>query len=260
MKQWKQIWKRILDLFQPMEYCGMTIGWNLRLIGLFPGAAVGLMVGMVLFSNLAPELLMAAIGAIAGSVWYGKYCREKRRRDFQYQFCDYLDAVSTCLSCGKNTYDAFLNAGEEMNELYASTSPICWAAGKVTEGLQNGRTMEELLQQTAKETACMDVQTFGEIYSTCSRAGGNLKRVTDESRRKLEEKLKMESEIQTFLSGPKHELNLMTVMPFVILAALRAADREFLQADGLSVTVNLIALAIFIVSYLIGYRMVHIEL
>ncbi len=244
---------------QPVTYCGKTFGWKDRGIGFCIGAGIGCFAGSILFSS-APLILLTAVfgGFLAGDRFVRRKI-EKRKAEFTRQFCDYLDTVSTCLSCGQNTYDSFLNADIEMQDLYREDAPICCESRKLTDGLKSGQRVGTLLKAMADRSECGDVATYGEIYSTCSEAGGNLKNVTDDSRKKLMDKLLVESEIRTFLSGPKNELNIMAVMPFVILAALRAMSGEFLPQDSVSVTTNLIALGIFVVSYTVGRKMIRVE-
>ena len=69
----------------------------------------------------------------------------------------------------------------------------------------------------------------------------------------------MEQEIKTVLAGPRNELNIMALMPFVILASLRSMSGDFLPDDGISMGTNIVALAIFVISYWMGRKMVQIK-
>lgn len=251
--------KWIKQEWSPVSYCGAVFGYKVRCIAFMLGMAAGILGGTILFTSIVVELLTGVLAGWIAQKSYVEFLIKRRKREFMKQFCDYLDAVSTCLSCGKNTYDSFLSADEEVRELYPENAPICVESQKVANGLKNGRQIRELIAVMAKDSHCSDVKTYGEIYSACSQAGGNLKKVTDDSREKLSEKLSLESEIQTVLSGPKNELNIMALMPFIILASLRVMSGDFIPEDSVSMTVNIIALGLFAFSYAAGRRIVQIR-
>ena len=73
------------------------------------------------------------------------------------------------------------------------------------------------------------------------------------------EKIAIEQEIQTVLTGPKNELNIMVLMPLVILAALRVLGGGIITDDSSSMLVNTIALGIFAGSYWLGRKIVDIR-
>lgn len=241
------------------SYCGKTYGVRDLSVGFLAGAAGGLVTGYLLFHHIVPEALLAFV--------FGWYCRHafvrrqmaRRKQEFLDQFCDYLDSIATSLSVGRNGYEAFLTAEEDMKGLYESGAPIRYASGKVAEGLKNGRPIPELLQEMAEETGCSDVRTFGEIYQICSTAGGNLKHIVGDTRSMVIEKIAVEQEIQTVLTGPKNELNIMVLMPLVILAALRVLGGGLITDDSSSMAVNAAALGVFLFSYWWGRQIVDIR-
>lgn len=198
---------------------------------------------------------------------FGWYCRkafvrrqmDRRKQAFLDQFCDYLDSVSTSLAVGRNGYEAFLTANDDMAALYEKGAPIRYASGKVAEGLKNGRSISELLREMAEETGCSDVRTFGEIYNICSTAGGNLRHIVGDTRNMIIEKIAVEREIQTVLTGPKNELNIMVLMPLVILASLRLLGGGMITDDSSSMAVNAVALGVFLCSYWWGRNIVDIR-
>ncbi|MBO4383119.1 MAG: hypothetical protein J5847_03400, partial [Clostridia bacterium] len=194
-------------------YCGKRYGPQDFLTGFLAGTAGGFGAGYLLFHRLPLEVLLALL--------FGWYCRnawvrrqkERRRQEFLDQFCDYLDSIATSLSVGRNGYEAFLTADGDMRELYGKSAPVVYASGRLTEGLKNGRSIPDLLAEMAEETGCSDVRTFGEVYDICSTAGGNLRHIVGDTRNMIVEKIAVEQEIQTALTGPKNELNIMVLMP-----------------------------------------------
>ncbi len=215
--------------------------------------------GFLLYRSTVPELILALVfGWHFRSAWV-KHQVEKRKRDFVNQFCDYLDSIATSLAVGRNGYESFLAADDDMCALYEKSAPIRYASGRLKEGLKNGRSIPDLLREMAKETDCSSVRTFGEIYQICNTAGGNLRLIVGDTRNMMIEKIAVEQEIQTTLTGPKNELNIMILMPLVILASLRLLGGGIIVDDTSSMLVNTVALVIFLGSYWMGRNIVSIR-
>lgn len=228
-------------------------------MGFAIGAAAGFLIGYIMFQSLPFELPLACIGGWFGSKWYVRVQLKKRKKEFLSQFCDYLDAVSASLSCGRNTIEAFSGAEKDMNGLFRTDAPICYESAKLTDGLNTGHRVQPLLSAMAEDSGCSEVRTFGDVYGICSSAGGNLKSIVDDTRSMLVEKNGVEQEIQTVLTGPKNELNIMAIMPLVLLASLRVFGGGFLDGNESSMAINAAALCIFVFSYLLGRKIVDIR-
>ena len=238
-------------------YCGKKYGLKDSLIGGIIGALAGYAVGFIMFDSLAVEGALASLAMVVGVTVYREHLITKRRQEFRIQFCDYLDSLSTSLACGKNAYEAFLSADQDMRELYTDEAAICVESHLLVNGLATGERIGVLLRDMADHADCEDVATFGEVFTVCNRAGGNLKKVVDHSKTLLGEKITIEAEIQTVLTGPKNELNLMACMPLIILAALRMMSGSLFEESNW--VINLIALGIFVSSYIAGRKMVLIQ-
>lgn len=237
--------------------CGKQFGIKQAGSGFLLGAPIGFLVGYILFQRLPLELVLLLVGGLIGARAYPVFLMEKREQVFRLQFCDYLDAVSMSLACGRNTYDTFLSASADMRTLYPEDAPICLAGEYIAGNLMAGERLASILETVAKESNCEDVQTFGNVYLICEQAGGNLKQVVDQSRNMLTEKISIEAEISVLLSGPKNELYIMTGMPLVILTAMKLLSTDLFTAEHLAI--NLVALALFTVAFLLGRNMVKIK-
>ena len=245
-------------VFQKTLCCGKAYGIKEHLLGFAIGAVGGFGVGFIMFRQLIAEAVLMVIAGWFMRNFVIRLLVKRRKREFRNQFCDYLDSVSTSLAVGKNTYEAFLSADEDMRGMYRADSAICKESAKVTDGLKNGRRIGDVLRDMAADAESRDVMTFAEIYEIGSTAGGNLKTIVDDTRSLLVDKIAVEDEIQTILTGPKNELNIMALMPLIILAALRVLGGSVLEGDS-SFLINAAALCIFAGSYAAGRKMVDIS-
>lgn len=64
--------------------------------------------------------------------------------------------------------------------------------------------------------------SFANVFEVCNRQGSDLKRIVSETRDILNDKIEIEMEIETMVSGNKNELNIMMVMPVVVVLSLSA--------------------------------------
>jgi len=80
--------------------------------------------------------------------------------------------------------------------------------------------------------------------------------------RQMGEKIDVEREIETILAAKKMEFHIMTLIPFGMIAYLKVSFPEFIQVlygNLFGVVVMTVCLAIYVVSYEMGKRIVEIE-
>ena len=76
------------------------------------------------------------------------------------------------------------------------------------------------------------------------------------------EKIDVEREIHTVISAKKMELRIMSVIPFAMIVYLRLSFPEFLSVlygNVAGIIIMSVCLAIYLVSYEVGKRIVEIE-
>ena len=239
------------------DYCGKRYGFSSHLIGFMLGASAGFITSEILYEKLSLNIILALIFGAIASHRYVNFLISNRRRQFAHEFCDYLDSISSSFSCGRNTYEAFLCAGEEIKDMYKADSPLYIESARLVDGLKNGRNIEELLCEMAERSGNTDVKIFCDVYSICNSVGGNLKKIVNDTKNTIVEKIDIEAEIQATLAGPKNELKIMTFMPLVITSTLKVFGDQFTGENSL--VTNSIALMIFVFAYFIGSRIVEIR-
>ena len=239
------------------SYCGKRFGLLEYGTGFLIGAAFGYFAAFVIYGALPMEIIAAVVFGVAGAKVYIGFLVKRRKKEFTLEFCDYLDAISSSLSCGKNAYEAFIIADEDMHGLYSASAPVCVESLRVSNGLRSGRGIDELLRLMAVRSKSEDVEIFADIFSICNTAGGNLRQTVNDTKATITEKINMENEIRSSLAAPKNELNIMAAMPIAITAALRVLGDGIVGENTL--IVNTIAVVLFVAAYCLGLRIVRIE-
>ncbi len=239
------------------DYCGKKFGFPSYVLGFAMGALGGFCVSEILYGQFRFNIVLAVVFGLIASRSFVSMLISNRRSQFAKEFCDYLDSISSSLSCGKNTYEAFLTADNDIKDLYKPDSPIYVESAQIADGLKSGRRIDDLLSEMANRSGNEDVKIFCEVYSICNNSGGNLRKIVNDTKVTISEKAEIEAEISTTLAEPKNELRIMTVMPLAITAALKTFGNQFSEENSL--VINTIALVIFVISYVIGTKIVDIK-
>lgn len=231
-----------------------------RLKGALGGMAMGVAVGYVFFSNWYVAALLAVIVAVKAQKPYREYLRKKRLKKLLLEFKDLLEALTASYSSGQTTTRAFLDAQKEMSDLFGEGADIVQELTVINVGLQHNYNIEDLLFNFAQRSGLEDVESFANVFEVCNRKGGNLKQIVGETRSVINDKIEIEMEIQTMVAASRNDLNIMMVLPFIIMLAMRGLGDNMTGNSLINVIVKLVVLGIFAAAYMLGIKIVEIKL
>ncbi len=186
---------------------------------------------------------------------------EKRRRKLRTQFIDLLDSLSSSISSGKNVPNAFTAAREDLLIQYQPDDYIVQEVDNIISGIQNNIDVGSMLLNFGERSGVQDIRTFGRVFETAYSKGANLRDVIRNSHSILSNKVGIEEEIETKISGGKNEQNIMVVMPIIIIGVLKLSGgnfaANFTTATGILCTT--VALVAFVGAYMVGRKIMDIE-
>lgn len=225
------------------------------------GFAVGVVVMYAFFRNMVLTLAGGIICAALIPPYYNEYRKNARLKQLRAQFKDLLESLSASYSAGRNTPDAFSDAGNDMVSIYGEDADIVKELQIICAGLANNLNIEQMLLDFANRSGLDDVMSFANVFEVCNRQGSDLKRIVSDTREIINDKMEIEMEIETMLAGNKNELNIMMVMPVVIVLSLSSLGTMTIVSNSLeNLIVKFICLGIFGAAYLIGRRIVDIKI
>lgn len=231
-----------------------------RITGFVIGFAAGFFAAHVMFGVSTASMVIGVVVGILAVPVYRDYLQEKRRKAILMQFRDVLDSLSNSFSSGKNTPDAFADAYSDLKMSYGDKVPMVKELSIVLNGLHNNFVIEELLRDMAVRCGLDDINSFAETFAVCNRLGGNLKKIVSESRDIINDKIEIEMEIQTTIASNKNEINIMSIMPFVIVAMMGMMGEDSITANTpINVIVKIIAIGMFAVAYVLGKKITDIK-
>lgn len=227
----------------------------------FLGFVVSMVVIYAFFRSLP---LMLAGGAVCGMFipkYYQQYKRESRVKQLRIQFKDLLESLSASYSAGRNTPDAFADALSDMESVYGTGADIVKEIQIICAGLANNYQIEVLLLDFAARSGLDDVTSFANVFEVCNRQGSDMKRIVADTRNIINDKIEIEMEIETMLSGNKNELNIMMVMPVIIVLSLSSmGSGTIVSNDLVNLVVKVICLGIFGIAYVIGRKITDVKI
>lgn len=240
--------------------------------------AVGAFVGYMFYGGIGVDefgdptvltyvlntVIMVAVGAVAAKLFIPirtEQLRKNRQKKLKSQFRDMLEAISTSLSAGKNVQDSFAGVYADLKNQYEEDAYILQELYVINDGIANGVTIEELLDDFGKRSGCEDISDFANVFEICYRKGGNIKDTIRNTYDIISDKMAVAEEIETVVTGSKSEQNLLLVMPVVLIAMIKFSSAEFaanfVTPSGLAATTA--ALAMFVASYFVGRIVLDIK-
>lgn len=240
--------------------------------------AVGAAVGYLFYGGMAKNefgeptlatwilnaVICVAAGTAAGILFVPirrKQIIEKRRNDLKLQFRELLDTLSTSIGSGKNIMDSFKSAYDDLRIIYSDETAIIKELSVINDGIANNVDIEKSLADFGERSGIDDIKSFADVFETCYRKGGDIKDVIRNTQQIITEKMEVEMEIETIITGSKTEQNIMTVMPIAIVGAIKMMSPEFAAnfATPSGVVSTTIAVLMFIAAYFVGKKIMVIE-
>lgn len=225
------------------------------------GFSLGAVVIVAFFRIVLLAVIIGVITAYMAPEYFGEYKRKQRQVQLRGQFRDLMESLAASYSAGKNTVDAFMDARQDMISIYGDDADIVDELKIICTGLGNNINIEVLLQDFAKRSEVEDIQSFADVFEICNRRGGDLKRIVGETRDIINDKMEIEMEIETMLSGNKNEFYIMMVMPVVIVLSLSSSGLMSAASNTFSsIVIKIVCLGIFGVAYVLGKKIIDIKI
>ena len=209
-------------------------------------------------------VIMVAVGVVAARMFLpirNEQLRVARQNKLKSQFRDMLEAVSTSIGAGKNVQDAFASVYADLKNQYEEDAFILKELYVINDGIANGITIEELLDDFGKRSGCEDIQDFASVFEICYRKGGNIRDTVRNTYDIISDKMAIAEDIETVVTGSKSEQNLMLIMPVVLIAMIKLGSPDFganfVTPSGLASTT--VAMILFVASYFIGRVVLDIK-
>lgn len=217
-----------------------------------------------LLTHILNVVIMGVSGFAAGKVFLkirNEQIITSRKKKLRTQFIDLLDSLATSISSGKNVPNAFIAAREDLLVQYQPDAFIVQEVDNIISGIQNNIDVGGMLLNFGERSGIQDIRTFGRVFETAYSKGANLKEVVRNCHVILSNKCEIEAEIETKVASNKNEQNIMLIMPIILVAMIKLSDADFANnfTTPSGILCTTIAIASFVGAYLIGRKILNIE-
>ena len=122
--------------------------------------------------------------------------------------------------------------------------------------------MEELFIDLGKRSGVEDIENFAAVFYAAKRTGGDMTKVIQKVARMLGDKIEVKREIDTLLAAKKYEFQIMSMVPYGIIAYMSLSFSDFMEELYGNVTgigVMTLCLGIYVGAYYLGVRILRID-
>lgn len=199
-------------------------------------------------------------------LWYyraqEKECIRQKRREFEGQFKEMIQAVSSALNTGYSIENAIKESQKELRLLYSDREPISREMLVLIRGLRMQIPVEQVVEEMAQRVEIEAVENFAAVFVTAKRSGGDMIAIIRSTAAQIADKIDVQREIATVLAAKKYEFKVMSAIPYGIIAYMSLSFPDFmvcLYGNIIGIGVMTVCLMIYIGAYYLGTRLTEIE-
>lgn len=192
-----------------------------------------------------------------------KRCIRRRKQALIRQFRDGILSVYSFVAAGATLERAFCQTEKDLLLCYQSEDDIVKEFQRIQYRLQMNMTIESCIKDFADRTELEDIQNFSEVITIAKRSGGSMREIIKNTVDTIGQKIEIEQEIETMISGKKHEFRIMAIIPAGIIGYLRIFSPGFMDVlyqDVAGRVVMTVCMLFYGIALFIGNRMTNIRL
>lgn len=210
-----------------MEYYAYRPDFRWKLVEIFKLAAICILVAVIFYDRIYMALFMLPIGML---LWrLDKKSFEKRvRHKLRQEFKEFIILLSGDLNAGYSLEQGIRRAYEDMSRDESFTL-IPRELALITNGMGLNQDVDELLLNMGQRCQEESIIELARLIGTAKRYGGNINTLINKTKKKLNDKLLVEREIETMVAAKKLEGNIMLFMPFGIVVYMRLTNGEYME-------------------------------
>lgn len=221
---------------------------------------------VLLMAWLYYRSLWAVVGLTPVWIWYYRMwereCTRQKSREFQLQFKDTIQALSSALNIGYSVENAWKETKKEVELLYDKDKRIIKELHILVTQLRINIPMEQILEELAVRVDCEDVRNFTAVFGIAKRSGGDMIAIIRNAVNQIGDKIDVRREIDTILAAKKYEFKVMSMIPYLIIGYMSVSFPEFMKVlygNILGIGVMSICLLAYIGAYHLGLKIIEIE-
>ena len=259
-KKWKEIKKKklVCTKVNYEEYSFSAKEWMEIIVQFL------LLVGLVDYFCYRSRVFWVV--SLPGVIWFVKWKRkqkiEKRIRILNDHFQEALRALETAVRAGYSMEQGVGECRKELEQIYGTEDTMVKEFVFMEQQIKLGVPVEQLFLDFGKRSGVEDIRNFGEIFLISRRSGGNLGQIMEKMADVIGEKIKVNRDIQTTVSGKKMEQMIMSMVPGGMILYVRYTSEGILDVlyhNLWGVLIMTLCLGMYFISVKLGRKIVRIS-
>lgn len=227
------------------------------------GRTIGLLaaVSYLFYESAAAFALLLPFGVWHYLRWETE-CIAKKQREFQEQFREAIQSLSSSMRVGYSVENAMKETKRDLSLLYKEDAAIQREFAHMVRQIYLQVPMEQIMEDWSGRVEQEDVRNFVNVFVMARKSGGNMLGIIKNTTDQIRDKLEVRAEIETMLAARKYEFKVMSAIPFGMIAYMKISFPEFMKilyGNPLGIGVMSVCLGIYFGAYMLGERIVNIE-
>ena len=228
---------------------------------LLEGTAVCAVTAYVFYRSFLAFVLMLPAGMLRPFFKRRELCR-RRKEELRLQFKEAIQIVASALAAGYSVENAFYETQKELKIQYPEEARISRELLLITRKLRMHIPVEQVLEEFAERVPSEDVKSFVTVFVTAKKSGGDMIGIIRNTTSQIGDKIEVKREIDTLLAAKKYEFQIMSMVPYGIIAYMSLSFSDFMEELYGNVTgigVMTLCLGIYVGAYYLGVRLLRID-
>ncbi len=178
------------------------------------------------------------------------------------EFKDFITLLSGSINAGYSLEKALVRVLQDLEKEDKAFCYILPELRRIKNGVNLNMKVEDLLIDMGENLDLQEIKDFSHLIATAKVYGGNIMRLIDQTRKSLEDKVQVETELKTMISAKRLEGRIMTLVPFFIVGYMRFTNPGYMDFmyEGLLGRVTMsVALLIIVAMIIVIKKIVEIE-
>ncbi len=243
------------------DYSRYRLGWKEWVTVTAVYLGLDLLICALFYNSLA-----AAVIFLPGYILFARICAQwlgrRRQKQLKRQFREWMMILYSLIAAG-NSLETAINASySEISENLDEDSDMMRELRLMRKKMEMNISAIACLEDFAERSGDEDIQNFYEIMNIARQQGGSMRQIVRSSIDRINEKIEMESEIETVIAGKKNEFLIMVVIPLAMILYMRLTSPELmgtLYSGFAGRAVMTVALGVYLAAISLGVSIVRIE-
>lgn len=217
---------------------------------------------LLFYDSITISLLLGGIGVLYVP-YKKKLIIKERKKKLKEQFKEALYALSSSISVGKSIELAFAEALNDLKLIYFDEEAyIIKEFEYIVRKIAMNESIESALLDFALRAEDEDITNFTNVFITAKRSGGNIVEIMKYTNTIINEKMEIMENINILITNKKYEQRILAlILPFIIIY-LKIFSSDFLNIMYQTIKGRIamsIALALYIISFIVSKKVINIE-